>query len=62
MTFHPGSPPQKRIKGKPDGSAVKGKTGKPWVAKIGLVPVDATGHNNSSLTLILTSVNLADGN
>jgi hypothetical protein len=38
------------IKGKPEGSAVTGKTGKPGVAETDLVSEEAAGHNNSSLT------------
>ncbi|HUX56978.1 MAG TPA: hypothetical protein VMV77_08395 [Bacteroidales bacterium] len=40
----------KRIKGQPEGSAVTGKTLKPWVAKMSLVFKDAAGQNNSNLT------------
>ena len=40
----------KRTKGQPEGSAVTGKTGKPWVAETGLVPANAAGQNNSNLT------------
>jgi len=38
------------IKGKPEGSAVTGKTVKPGVAETDLVSEEAAGHNNSSLT------------
>jgi hypothetical protein len=40
----------KRTKGKPEGSAVTGKAGKPWVAETDLVSANAAGQNNSSLT------------
>jgi hypothetical protein len=45
----------KRTKGKQEGSAVTGKTGKPWVAEAGLVPAEAAGQNNSSLTPLTAS-------
>jgi len=49
MTLHPGIP-LRREKGEPEGYAVTSKTGKPWVAKAGLVSGDAAGQNNSNLT------------
>jgi hypothetical protein len=55
MTLHPGIP-LRREKGKPEGFAVTGKTGKPWVAEAGLVSADAAGQNNSSLTPFAASV------
>ena len=39
----------KRTKGQPEGSAVTGKTRKPGVTEMGLVPNDVTGQNNSNL-------------
>jgi hypothetical protein len=32
-------------KGQPEGNAVTGKTGKPWVAENGLVSNEAADHN-----------------
>ena len=58
MTLHPGIP-LRREKGKPEGSAVTGKTRKPWVAEKSLVLNEAAGQNNSNLTSLTTSV--ADG-
>jgi hypothetical protein len=49
MTLLPGSPSQDRKKGKPEGSAVTGKTRTPWVAEKDLVSNDAAGQNNSNL-------------
>jgi hypothetical protein len=46
----------KRTKGQPEGSAVTGKTGKPWVAEMGLVFKEAAGQNNSNLTSLAASV------
>ena len=46
----------KRIKGQPEGFVVTGKAGKPWAAETGLVPADAAGQNNSSLTPSVASV------
>ena len=48
MTLRPGIP-LRREKGQPEGSALTGKTRKPWVAEKGLVPNDAAGQNNSNL-------------
>ena len=48
--FIPEIPTQGGKKGKPEGSAVTGKTGKPGVAKAGLVSEEAAGQNNSNLT------------
>jgi hypothetical protein len=42
-------------KGRPEGSAVTGKTRKPWVAEMGLVSKDAAGHNNSNLASLSAS-------
>jgi hypothetical protein len=39
----------KRTKGQPEGCAVTGKTRKPGVTEMGLVPDDVTGQNNSNL-------------
>jgi hypothetical protein len=47
--FIPEVPPKGGKKGKPEGSALTGKTGKPWVAETGLVSEEAAGHNNSNL-------------
>ena len=49
MTLLPGIP-LRRGKGQPEGSAVTGKTRKPWVAEQDLVSIDAAGQNNSNLT------------
>ncbi len=49
MTLHPGTTPRCG-KGKPEGYTVTGKTGKPGVAKAGLVSEEAAGQNNSNLT------------
>jgi hypothetical protein len=46
----------RRGKGQPEGSAVTGKTGKLWVAEMGLVSNDATGQNNSNLTSLTALV------
>jgi hypothetical protein len=48
MTLRPGIL-LRREKGQPEGSAVTGKTRKPWVADKGLVSEEAAGQNNSSL-------------
>jgi hypothetical protein len=48
MTLRPGIP-LRWEKGQPEGSAVTGKTRKPGVAEMGLVPNDAAGQNNSNL-------------
>jgi hypothetical protein len=45
----------KRTKGQPEGSVVTDKTRKPWVAEKDLVSDDATGQNNSNLTLLSAS-------
>ena len=42
-------------KGQPEGSAVTGKTRKPWVAEKGLVSNDTAGQNNSNLTSLSAS-------
>ena len=47
--FVPEVPPG-GIKGEPEGSAVTGKTGKPWVVETDLVSGKAAGQNNSNLT------------
>jgi hypothetical protein len=53
MTLRPGTVSRKTDgKGQPEGSAVTGKTRKPWVANPDLVSGDATGQNNSNLTPI----------
>ncbi len=54
--FVPELPSQDRKKGQPEGYAVTGKTGKPWVAENGLVSNEAADHNNSNLTPRTTSV------
>ena len=46
----------KRTKGQPEGSAVTGKTRKPGVTEMGLVPNDVTGQNNSNLASFTTLV------
>jgi len=46
----------KRAKGQPEGSAVTGKTWKPWVAKWDLVSSDAADQNNSNLTSLTALV------
>ena len=46
----------RREKGQPEGSAVTGKTGKPWVAETDLVSAEAAGQNNSNLTSLAASV------
>ena len=48
-TLRPGIPTC-RGKGQPEGSAVTGKTRKPWVAEYDHVSEYAAGHNNSNLT------------
>jgi hypothetical protein len=45
----------KRTKGQPEGSAVTGKTRKPWVAEEDLVSDEAAGQNNSNLTSLAAS-------
>jgi hypothetical protein len=55
MTLLPGTA-SRRGKGKPEGSAVTGKTRKLWVAEKSLVLYEAAGQNNSSLTSWATSV------
>jgi len=45
----------KRTKGQPEGSAVTGKTRKPWVAETGLVFADVAGQNNSNLKSLAAS-------
>jgi hypothetical protein len=45
----------KRAKGQPEGSAVTGKTRKPWVADEDLVSDEAAGQNNSNLTSLAAS-------
>jgi hypothetical protein len=55
MTLHPGTMPR-RGKGKPEGSAVTGKTRKPRVVEMDLVSSEAAGQNNSNLTSLTTSV------
>ena len=46
----------KRTKGQPEGSAVTGKTRKPGVTEMGLVPNDVTGQNNSNLASLTALV------
>ena len=48
MTLRPGIP-LRWEKGQPEGSAVTGKTRKPWVAEMSLVFNEAAGQNNSNL-------------
>jgi hypothetical protein len=51
MTLRPGILRQPaEEKGQPEGSALTGKTGKPWVVIPDLVSVNAAGQNNSNLT------------
>ena len=47
---------ERRKKGQPEGYAVKGKTGKPWVAGTDRKTWNATGRNNSNLTPYAASV------
>ena len=54
--FVPEIPSQDGKKGQPEGSAVKGKTRKPWVAETDLVSKEAAGQNNSNLTSLTASV------
>jgi hypothetical protein len=48
--FVPEVPSQDGKKGQPEGSAVTGKTRKPWVAEKDLVSMYAADQNNSNLT------------
>jgi hypothetical protein len=43
-------------KGQPEGSAVTGRTGKPWVAKTDRKTCNAAGQNNSNPTPYAASV------
>ena len=57
MTHRPGKSCRKTgTKGQPDGSAIKSKTGKPWVAKSDRKTCYATGQNNSNPTPYAASV------
>jgi len=57
MTLLPGMSRRKTgTKGKPEGSAVKSKTGKPWVAGIDRKTWNAAGQNNSNPTPLTASV------